>query len=87
MCIRDSNICDHAGCFEEVGSQAVSYTTGVPAMIGAKLMMEGTWLRPGVWNMEQFNPDPFMEALGVHGLPWTLEERDPFPKTATGEKG
>ncbi len=64
------NICDHAATFEEVGSQAVSYTTGVPAMIGAKLVMEGAWKRPGVWHMEQFDPDPFIEALTQHGLPW-----------------
>ncbi|NNM30230.1 MAG: saccharopine dehydrogenase family protein [Akkermansiaceae bacterium] len=72
------NICDHARCFEEVGSQAVSYTTGAPAMIGASLMLDGTWRRPGVWNMEQFDPDPFMEALNRDGLPWTLVEGDPL---------
>jgi saccharopine dehydrogenase (NAD+, L-lysine-forming) len=66
------NICDHEACFAEVGSQAVSYTTGVPAMIGAMLMLRGTWLRPGVWNMEEFDPDPFMAELGRHGLPWTI---------------
>ncbi len=47
-------------------------------MIGAKLMLEGKWLRPGVWNMEQFDPDPFMDELNNCGLPWSLEERDPF---------
>ena len=68
------NICDHEKCFEEVGSQAISYTTGVPAMIGAKLMLDGTWtVKPGVWNMEQNDPDPFMEALNKHGLPWTFQ--------------
>ncbi len=66
------NICDHEQCFSEVGSQAVSYTTGVPAMIGAKLMSEEAWLKPGVWNIEQFDPDPFMEDLNVHGLPWKV---------------
>jgi saccharopine dehydrogenase (NAD+, L-lysine forming) len=64
------NICDHAACFREVGSQAISYTTGVPAMIGAKLMLERKWLQPGVWNMEQLDPDPFMAQLMVQGLPW-----------------
>jgi saccharopine dehydrogenase (NAD+, L-lysine-forming) len=55
-----------------VGSQAISYTTGVPAMIGAMMMLKGLWMRPGVWNMEEFDPDPFMEQLNLHGLPWTL---------------
>ncbi len=64
------NICDHEACFREVGSQAIAYTTGVPAMIGAKMMLTGKWRGQGVFNMEQFDPDPFMEALGKHGLPW-----------------
>ncbi len=64
------NICDHAACFREVGAQAVSYTTGVPAMIGAMLMLTGQWRDTGVFNVEQFDPDPFMAALGPHGLPW-----------------
>ena len=64
------NVCDHQVCYREVGSQAISYTTGVPAMIGAMLAMNGTWNKPGVWNMEQFDPDPFMEALNRWGLPW-----------------
>ena len=64
------NICDHEECYKEVGSQAISYTTGVPAMIGAMLVMEGTWNRPGVYNIEEFDPDPFMEALNKWGLPW-----------------
>jgi saccharopine dehydrogenase (NAD+, L-lysine-forming) len=68
------NICDHEACFAEVGSQAISYTTGVPAMIGAKLMLEGAWRRPGVCNMEQHDPDPFMAELNRHGLPWTCVE-------------
>jgi len=66
------NICDHEACFREVQSQAISYTTGVPAMIGAKMMLENKWMKPGVWNMEQFDPDPFMEDLNKYGLPWTL---------------
>ncbi len=68
------NICDHEACYREVQSQAISYTTGVPAVIGAKMMIEGKWMKPGVWNMEQFDPDPFMEDLNQYGLPWTLVE-------------
>jgi len=68
------NICDHEECFKEVGSQAVSYTTGVPAMIGTMLVMQGLWQRPGVWNVEEFDPDPFMEALNKWGLPWQIDE-------------
>jgi len=65
------NICDHEQCFQEVGSQAVSYTTGVPAMIGAMLMVTDVWRGKGVFNMEELDPDPFMEKLNLHGLPWT----------------
>ncbi|EJW20857.1 saccharopine dehydrogenase-like oxidoreductase [alpha proteobacterium IMCC14465] len=68
------NICDHEDCFAEVGSQAVSYTTGVPAMIGASLILDKSWRKPGVWNMEQFDPDPFMERLNKYGLPWHVTE-------------
>lgn len=64
------NVCDHQECYKEVGSQAVSYTTGVPAMIGAMLIMNGTWKGPGVKNIEEFDPDPFMDALNKWGLPW-----------------
>jgi len=64
------NICDHEECYYEVGSQAISYTTGVPAMIGAMMLMTGTWSRPGVYNVEEFDPDPFMDALNKWGLPW-----------------
>lgn len=64
------NICDHEEAYREVGSQAISYTTGVPAMIGAMMMLTGKWRGEGVFNMEQFDPDPFMEALNQHGLPW-----------------
>ena len=64
------NICDHQECYREVGSQAISYTTGVPAMIGAMLVMTGKWQKPGVYNVEEFDPDPFMEALDQWGLPW-----------------
>jgi len=64
------NVCDHEACYAEVGSQAISYTTGVPAMIGAMLLLKGEWKKPGVYNVEEFNPDPFMEALNKYGLPW-----------------
>lgn len=70
------NVCDHQECYREVGSQAVSYTTGVPAMIGAMLVMNGQWRRPGVFNVEEFDPDPFMDALNRFGLPWQ-EDFDP----------
>jgi len=64
------NVCDHEKCYAEVGSQAISYTTGVPAMIGAMMVMTGKWKKPGVYNIEEFDPDPFMEALNKFGLPW-----------------
>ncbi len=64
------NVCDHQECYREVGSQAISYTTGVPAMIGAMLVMNGTWQKPGVYNVEEFDPDQFMDALNKWGLPW-----------------
>ena len=64
------NICDHAACYREVKSQAISYTTGVPAMIGGMLMLTGVWRGPGVFNVEQFDPDPFMAQLNLRGLPW-----------------
>jgi saccharopine dehydrogenase (NAD+, L-lysine-forming) len=67
------NVCDHQECYAEVESQAISYTTGVPAMIGGLLMVTGKWKQPGVWNMEQLDPDPFMEQLNLRGLPWTEE--------------
>ena len=70
------NVCDHEACYHEVGSQAVAYTTGVPAMIGAAMVLTGTWQKPGVWNMEEFDPDPFMDALNRWGLPWQ-ESFDP----------
>ena len=64
------NICDHQECYKEVGSQAISYTTGVPAMIGTMMVLTGKWKKPGVYNIEQFDPDPFMEELNRWGLPW-----------------
>ncbi len=72
------NIKDHQDCYQEVQSQAISYTTGVPAMIGAKMMLEGKWKQPGVWNIEQFDPDPFMEDMNKYGLPWNVIELDNF---------
>ncbi|MBD3634275.1 MAG: saccharopine dehydrogenase family protein [Methylophaga sp.] len=72
------NIKDHQDCYQEVQSQAISYTTGVPAMIGAKMILEGKWKKPGVWNMEQFDPDPFMEDMNKYGLPWQVVELDNF---------
>ncbi len=64
------NVCDHQECYKEVGSQAVAYTTGVPAMIGAMMVLTGKWTTPGVHNIEEFDPDPFMDALNKFGLPW-----------------
>ncbi|MDF2985469.1 MAG: saccharopine dehydrogenase-like oxidoreductase [Eubacterium sp.] len=64
------NVCVHEECYAEVGSQAISYTTGVPAMIGAMMMLKGIWKKPGVYNVEEFDPDPFMDALNKYGLPW-----------------
>ena len=67
-------VSDHEQCYAEVKSQAVSYTTGVPAMIGAKLMLEGKWSGSGVFNMEEFDPDIFMDELNKQGLPWQIKE-------------
>ena len=64
------NVCDHQECYAEVGSQAISYTTGVPAMIGAKMFLEGKWTEKGVHTCEEFDPDPFMAELNKQGLPW-----------------
>ena len=63
------NVCDHQECYREVGSQAISYTTGVPAMCGALMMLTGQWTKPGVYTVEEFNPDPFLDALDKYGLP------------------
>jgi len=65
---------DHEECFKETNSQGVSYTTGVPAMIGAKLMLQGVWSGNGVFNMEQMDPDPFMKEMNEQGLPWKIKE-------------
>ncbi len=68
------NVCDHAECYKEVKAQAISYTTGVPTMIGAMLMLKGIWKGIGVFNVEQLDPDPFMEQLKIQGLPWKIED-------------
>jgi saccharopine dehydrogenase (NAD+, L-lysine-forming) len=70
------NVCDHAECYKEVQSQAVSYTTGVPAMIGAMLMLKGIWKGEGVFNIEQLDPDVFMDELNKNGLPWQMVDFD-----------
>ena len=64
------NNCSHEAAYKETGMQGVSYTTGVPACIGARMFMLGLWKRPGVWNVEEFDPDPFMDELNKQGLPW-----------------
>ncbi|MFN7340588.1 MAG: saccharopine dehydrogenase C-terminal domain-containing protein [Opitutia bacterium] len=68
------NVCDHQECYAEVKSQAISYTTGVPAAIGAMMVASGLWKKPGVWNMEEMDPDPFMAELNKRGLPWHVKE-------------
>ena len=70
------NVCDHQECYKEVASQAISYTTGVPAMCGALMMLTGKWINPGVHTVEEFDPDPFLEALDKYGLPKS-ESHDP----------
>ncbi|MFW5760104.1 MAG: saccharopine dehydrogenase C-terminal domain-containing protein [Cyclobacteriaceae bacterium] len=64
------NNCSHEQAYKETGAQGVSYTTGVPAMIGAMMFLQGKWKKPGVFNVEEFDPDPFMDMLNKHGLPW-----------------
>jgi saccharopine dehydrogenase (NAD+, L-lysine-forming) len=68
------NICDHEEAYAETGNQAISYTTGVPAMIGAAMLVTGAWSGAGVFNIEQFDPDPYMDMLNKHGLPWQVKE-------------
>ena len=68
------NVCDHQECYRELGSQAISYTTGVPAMIGAALVADGTWRKPDARTIEEFDPDPFMDMLNKWGLPWVVDE-------------
>ena len=69
------NNCSHEAAYAETGAQGVSYTTGVPAVVGAMMFMQGSWKRPGVWNVEEFDPDPFLDQLARDGLPWN-EEHD-----------
>ena len=69
------NVCDHEECYREVGSQAISYTTGVPAMIGAAMLLTGKWNKPGVYTVEEFDPNPYMEALNKWGLPWQINDK------------
>ncbi|NLL27304.1 MAG: saccharopine dehydrogenase family protein [Bacteroidales bacterium] len=73
------NNCSHEKAFKETGAQAVSYTTGVPAMIGAKMFLENKWSGAGVFNVEEFDPDPFMADLNKYGLPWHEEVDKPLP--------
>lgn len=73
------NNCKHQDAYTDVKGQGVAYTTGVPAMIGAKMMATGEWFKPGVWNVEEFNPDPFMAALNEYGLPWNEVVDQPLP--------
>ena len=73
------NICDHEACYREVQSQAISYTTGVPAVVGAIMMLTGKWHKPGVWNMEQFDPEVFLETLGPMGLPTVVVDGGEWP--------
>lgn len=73
------NVCDHRAAYEETGTQAVAYTAGVPAAIGALMLMKNAWAGKGVFNVEELDPDPFMDALNKYGLPWQIVEHDPLP--------
>ncbi len=73
------NICDHEKCYAEVNSQAISYTTGVPAVVGGIMMLTGKWHKPGVWNMEQFDPQPFLDEVGPMGLPHVVVDGGDWP--------
>jgi len=73
------NICDHEDAFKETGTQAIAYTTGVPAMIGAMMVLTGAWQGAGVFNMEQLDPDTFMDALNTYGLSWQVVDHQPLP--------
>ena len=68
------NVCDHQECYKELGCQAVAYTTGVPAMIGAAMVLSGQWSKKGVYTTDEFDPDPYMQMLNEYGLPWVVEE-------------
>jgi len=73
------NNCKHQDAYDDVKGQGVAYTTGVPAMIGAKMMLTGEWMQPGVYNVEELNPDPFMKDLNEFGLPWHEQVNQPLP--------
>jgi saccharopine dehydrogenase (NAD+, L-lysine forming) len=75
------NVCDHEEAYLETGTQAIAYTTGVPAMIGAMMVLTGVWQGAGVYNIEQLDPDKFMVALKQYGLPWQVVKHAPFPDT------
>jgi saccharopine dehydrogenase (NAD+, L-lysine-forming) len=74
------NICDHEECYRETNSQAISYTTGVPAVVGGIMMLTGKWHKPGVWNMEQFDPESYLEVLGPMGLPTVVIDGGDWPE-------
>jgi len=76
------NVCDHAETYREVGAQAVSYTTGVPAVVGAIMLLKGSWRGHGVFNVEQLPPEPFLEELGRQGLPWHVRDLGPAEQSA-----
>lgn len=73
-------VCDHEECYDEVGSQAISYTTGVPAVVGAAMVCKGIWSGAGVYNVEEFDPEPFLSELGKQGLPWKIAELSALPE-------
>lgn len=77
------NVCDHAECFKEVGSQAISYTTGVPAMAAAMMVMKGIWTGKGVYNIEELDPEPFLNVVSKNGLPFKVVDHDPLPDSLT----
>ncbi len=77
------NVCDHAACFREIGSQAISYTTGVPAMSAAMMLMKGIWKGKGVFNMEELDPEPFLKVVSENGLPFKVIDFERLPDTLT----
>ena len=74
------NVCDHAETFKEVGSQAISYTAGVPPMVAAMMIMQGKWQGAGVYNVEQLDPEPFLESVSANGLPYEVVDHEPLPE-------
>ena len=79
------NVCDHEECYAQTEAQGVSYTTGVPAMIGAKMIAQNKWSGKGVFNMEEFDAKPFMDELNKQGLPWKIIEMKPGESYKVGE--